>query len=50
MEVCCTGTCVCVCLASVGSPWKDGGRSVMNCEGVAGLSDQTRGNKEVPEH
>lgn len=49
----CACTCaaqapLCVCLASVGSPWEEGGRSVMNCEEVAGLSDQTQGNKEEP--
>lgn len=41
--------CVCVCLASVGSPWEEDGKSVMNCEEVADLSDQTQGNKEEPE-
>lgn len=41
---------MCLCLASVGSLWEEGGRSVMNCEEVAGLPGQTRGNKEEPEH
>lgn len=44
VDACCTLLTVCVCVAW----WEVGGRTVMSCEEVAGLSGQTGGNKEEP--